>query len=128
MFIVGMLSWWYSRGWVDQALLVRERIVRTMDYFSVDLLLKTLFAPYRQIGASHVDGSLGVKWRAFVDRTVSRVIGSIVRTILIVIGSVAVILHSIAGAVVLVLWGAVPLLPLIGLLLFLSGWVPYAWS
>ncbi len=128
MFIVGMLSWWYSRGWIDQALLVRERIVRTMDYFSVDLLLKTLFAPYRQIGASRVDGSLGVKWRAFVDRTVSRVIGSIVRAILIVIGSVAVILHSILGAVVLVLWGAVPLLPLIGLLLFLSGWVPYVWN
>lgn len=123
-----MLSWWYSRGWIDQALLVKERIARTMDYFSIDLLLKTLFAPYRQIGAGRVDGSLGVKWRAFVDRSVSRVIGAIVRFMLILAGAVAITLHAVAGMVLLVMWWVVPLLPVVGLLLFLSGWVPVTWS
>lgn len=124
---MGVLSWWYTKGWVEQALLVRDRIARTMDYFSIDLLLKTLAAPYRQIGAGHVDGSLGVKWRAFVDRSVSRVIGLIVRSILVVIGSVAIALHALFGLVTLVLWVVVPLLPIVGLLLFMSGWVPHTW-
>lgn len=128
MFIVGMLSWWYGKGWVGQALLVRERIERTMDYFSIDLLLGTLFAPFRQIGAGQVHGSLGVRWRAFVDRAVSRVIGGIVRTIIILIGSLTIVGHCLLGVLTLVLWGLVPLLPLIGFLAFLTGWVPYVWS
>lgn len=128
MFIVGMLSWWYSRGWIDQALLVKERIARTMDYFSIDLLAKTLFSPYRQIGAGRVDGPIGVKWRAFVDRSVSRVIGAIVRFMLILAGVVAITIHGMIGLILLAMWWIVPLLPVIGLLLFISGWVPYSWN
>lgn len=128
MFIVGMLSWWYGRGWVEQALLVRERIARTMDYFSIDLLLRTLVSPYRQIGAGRVQGSLAVRWSAFIDRTVSRLIGFIVRSMLVLAGCVALTLHAVLGALSLVLWAFVPLLPLVGLLLFISGWVPHAWN
>ncbi|MDB5177987.1 MAG: uncharacterized protein JWO61_370 [Candidatus Saccharibacteria bacterium] len=127
MFIVGMLSWWYGAGWIERARLIRERLARTIDYFSIGLLVKTLFSPFRQISAGSVSGPIGVKWRAFLDRTVSRVIGAIIRIIIILIGCVTIVLHSIIGVITLVVWAAVPLFPFVGVLLFLTGWVPVSW-
>ena len=124
MFIVGLLSWWYGAGWRQRAMLIRERVARTIDYFSIDLLLKTLFAPFRQISAGKINGPIGVKWRAFVDRTISRIIGSIIRIFIILIGSVTIILYGVMGLATLVLWAIIPALPLIGFLLFISGWTP----
>lgn len=128
MFIVGMLSWWYGAGWKARTLIVRERIEGTMDFFSIDVLLRTLFSPYRQISAGKVDGSIGVLWRAFVDRTISRLIGFILRIVIVVVGSFAVVLQALIGALLLVLWVFIPLLPVIGFVLFISGWTPIVWK
>lgn len=125
MFIVGLLSWWYGQGWARRIGLVREKIAATVDYFSIGILLKTLAAPYRQIGAGQVRGSASVKWRAFVDRTVSRIMGLIVRSLIIIIGCFAIVMHSIIGLTVILLWGVVPAIPIVGFILFLSGWVPF---
>jgi len=123
-----MLSWWYSTGWIERARLIRERIDRSIDYFSIMLLLKTLFAPFRQISAGKVNGPLGVKWRAFIDRTISRVIGAFIRIIIIMIGCVTIALYCLVGLITLVVWAVVPLFPFIGFLLFISGWVPISWN
>lgn len=128
MFIVGMLSWWYSAGWIERAKLIRERIARTVDYFSINLLLKTLFSPFRQISAGKVNGSIGIKWRAFIDRTISRVIGAFIRMVIILIGCITIVLYCIVGIVTLVVWAVVPLFPIVGFLLFISGWVPVSWN
>jgi len=126
MFIVGILGWWYGQGWGQRALRLRERLMSTLDYFSIDLLLRTFFSPFRQISAGKVRGPLGVQLRAFVDRLVSRAIGAMIRFTMIIIGSLAIILHAIIGTLILVLWGVVPLLPVIGLIFFVSGWVPWS--
>lgn len=120
-----MLTWWYTTGWKLRALRLREKIAATMDYFSIDLLLKTLFAPFRQISAGRVDGPIGVKAQAFFDRLISRMIGAIMRTIMIIAGVITILVHGLIGIVSLVLWAFTPLLPLIGLGLFLIGWVPW---
>lgn len=126
MFIVGILSWWYGAGWRQRFTILKERLANTMDYFSIDLLAKTLFAPFRQISAGSVNGPLGVKMRAFFDRLVSRAIGAMVRSITIVIGIGAIFMHSVVGLVTVVAWAFIPLLPLIGFLLFISGWIPWS--
>ncbi|HEY0965683.1 MAG TPA: hypothetical protein VGE13_04360 [Candidatus Saccharimonadales bacterium] len=127
MFIVGLLSWWYGAGWRQRAAIIKERLASTIDYFSIDLLLKTLFAPYRQISAGSVRGPLGVKWRAFVDRTISRCIGAIIRTAVILMGCVAILFYSVIGLLVLMLWAVVPLTPIIGIAMAMIGWVP-SWT
>lgn len=96
-----------------------------MDYFSIDLLVKTLFSPFRQISAGSVDGPVGLKLRAFFDKLISRIIGGIVRTIVLVIGLVTIILGLVIGVVYLALWAVIPLLPIAGLVLMLTGWVPW---
>ena len=87
MIIVWALSWWYGAGWKACLRGLRERLVSSYDYFSIGLLAKTLFAPFRQISAGKVRGPIGLQWRAFVDRLISRFIGAFVRLILIVVGS-----------------------------------------
>lgn len=128
MFIVGMLSWWYGAGWIARAKLIRERIASTIDYFSISLLLRTLFSPFRQISAGKVNGPIGVQWRAFIDRTISRVIGAFVRIIIIVIGMVTITIYCVIGVMTMVVWAVIPLFPLIGFLFFISGWVPVLWT
>ena len=125
MFILGILSWWYGAGWRQRVAMLREKIMSTMDYFSIDLLAKTLFSPFRQISAGKVQGPLGVQLRAFADRIISRAIGGMIRTFMIIIGTAAILLYSVIGGVFVILWGTIPLLPVVGIALFISGWVPW---
>lgn len=126
MFVVGILSWWYGAGWRRQLTAWNLRTASLLDYFSIGLLLKTLASPYRQISAGSVDGSIGIKWRAFVDRTVSRVIGFVCRLVLIIVGVVGLIVTTIYSVLIVAVWVIVPLFPIIGIVLWISGWVP-AW-
>jgi hypothetical protein len=125
MFIVGILGWWYGAGWKQRARMLGERLAATADYFSIDLLLKTLFSPYRQISAGKVQGSLNVQMRAMFDRLLSRIIGAMIRLVMIIAGTVGLLLYVVFGAIWLLLWGVIPLLPIVGVVLFLSGWVPW---
>jgi hypothetical protein len=125
MLIVGILSWWYGEGWKQRVVMQREKLASTMDYFSIDLLLRTFFSPFRQISAGKVNGPIGVQLRAFSDRLISRVIGAMVRLFMIVIGTLAIIMYIVIGAAWLIVWAFVPFLPIIGAVLFLAGWMPW---
>jgi hypothetical protein len=124
MFLVGIMSWWYGNGLRLRLAMIGDRIDRTNDYFSIGLLITTLFAPYRQISAGKVSGSLSAQMHAFGDRLISRCIGAIVRTFMIVFGLFVIILQSISGLVVVLFWLIIPLFPVVGLLVTVIGWVP----
>lgn len=125
MFIVGLLGWWYGAGWRGRGIRLREKLASSMDYFSIDLLLRTFFSPFRQISAGKAGGSLNDQMRAFADRLISRAIGAMIRLVMILVGLLAIMLHSVLGVILLVLWGIVPLLPLIGVILAITGWIPW---
>ena len=124
MFIVGILSWWYGDGWRQRFAITRESILKTNDFFSITLLLKTLFTPFRQISAGKVRGPIGVQLQAFLDRLFSRLIGAFVRSIVIFIGVFGIFFHAVFGAIIMVVWAVLPVLPLIGMGLAMSMWVP----
>jgi hypothetical protein len=121
MLFVSLLRWWYSDGWIRRARIISNQLDGVVDYFSIDLLLRTLFSPFRQISAGKVDGPLEVQMRALVDKLVSRVIGAIIRLILLVIGLVAIAGQAIIGFLILIIWAFVPLLPVIGIVLTVIG-------
>jgi len=124
MIIVWALSWWYGAGWKARLFELQERLSSSYDYFSIGLLVRTLFAPYKQISAGRVAGSIEVRWRAFVDRLISRIIGAFVRLLFIVVGSVWLTLQAVVGGLMLLLWPVAPLMPFVGFVVMLSGWVP----
>lgn len=124
MFIVGILSWWYGAGLMARIASVQARIAAIMDYFSIDVLVRTIFSPFKQISAGSVSGPLGVKLRALLDRIFSRIIGAVVRSMLIIVGVIGIILTTLLGVVLVASWLIVPALPFIGVILTLIGWTP----
>lgn len=124
MFLVGILSWWYGDGWRQRYSLIISRLARISDYFSIGLLLSTLFAPYRQISAGSVKGSAGVQLRAFIDRLISRFVGLFVRLFMVIFGLIALAFQIVASSIVLLFWLLIPAFPLVGLILFAIGWAP----
>lgn len=121
MFLTSILSWWYSNGLVSRSKLIKGRIISLIDFFSIDLLITTLFAPFRQISAGDITGPMGVQMRALFDKLISRFVGACVRSFMIIIGSIAILLQSIFGLIVLAFWLIVPLFPVIGLIMWVIG-------
>ncbi|HRJ06115.1 MAG TPA: hypothetical protein PK096_00910 [Candidatus Saccharibacteria bacterium] len=124
MIIVWALSWWYGAGWKAQLKRFLERLDSSYDYFSIGLLLRSLFAPFRQISAGKVRGPINIQIRAFADRLISRFIGAFVRLILIVVGAAWLGILAIGGVIYALLWLVVPVLPLVGFIFMTAGWVP----
>lgn len=125
MFIVGLFSWWYTTGWWQRIVAVKDWLAGVYDYFSIDLLVRTLFSPFRQIAAGGVQGPIGVQLRAWFDQLISRTIGAIVRSLVIVIGSVALFVASAIGLIAIILWPLLPLAPAVGVVLTITGWIPW---
>ena len=124
MFLVGIISWWYGRGWRGQVLRVRDQLKATADFFSIGQLLSTLFSPFRQISAGKTNGSITVVVRAFFDQLISRIIGAIVRSFTIIFGIIAIAAQSIYQLIILIFWLLLPIFPIIGLMIMAIGWVP----
>lgn len=121
MFLVGIFQWWYGEGWRRHIRLSGLGVLRMADFFSIGLLARTLFAPFRQISAGQVNGPLPVKFRAFADRLFSRVFGGVIRTIFIIIGMIAIALSIIWVSVRLIAWILLPLTPVVGVILWQLG-------
>jgi hypothetical protein len=124
MFLVGILSWWYGNGWAARIQAMKKRLASSADFFSVGLLATTIFAPFRQISAGKVSGSIGDQMRAFLDRTISRFVGAFVRIFMILFGLVTMFLQIIFGVLVVIIWPIIPLFVVIGLIMMLIGWIP----
>lgn len=121
LLVTELLRWWYGDGLRLRAAMIANRLDGTIDYFSIDLLLKTLFAPFRQISAGTVDGPIGVQMRAMLDQLFSRVIGAIVRLCILIIGGIIIVLQCIFSLLLIIGWGLLPLLPIAGAVLSVLG-------
>lgn len=125
MFLVGLISWWYGRGWVAQWKRIGARFIGTLEFFSIGQLLLTFFSPFRQISASASgDGSVGGEVRGLFDKLLSRIIGATVRFFTILLGLIVIVLQAIYELVIMSVWWLLPLFPIVGLVMFAVGWVP----
>ena len=104
---------------------VWDSVERLYDTFSLGLLLKTLFAPWRQISAGQVRGPIGVQIRAFFDRLFLRIIGGFIRTVTLIVGLIALCVMLLVGLMRIVVWPLVPIMPLVMVLFAIVGWVPW---
>ncbi len=121
MLLGGLLSWWYGLGWAKLMHGVLSRVHAVLGFFSVWQLLGSLFAPFRQISAGQVQGSISARFAAFGDRLLSRFVGAFVRLLLIVIGLLITLLVGLFGLILIIVWPFVPVLPLVGIYLMQRG-------
>ena len=87
-----------------------------LNYFSVPLLLKTLFSPWRRYKYSY--GRTFEVWQnieILVFNMMSRIIGAVLRIVLIILGLIIEVLIILIGAVIFIGWLFLPALLLAGL-------------
>ena len=121
MFLVGIFQWWYGNGLLQYIRQSFLGVLRTADFFSVGLLLRTLFNPFRQISAAPVGGALSVQLSAFFDKLFSRAIGAVVRSMVIIVGILMILLRFLWMIIGVIMWLALPLMPFIGIILWQLG-------
>lgn len=103
-----LFKWWYGSGWLEAWQGVPNSIQRASLQFSIPLLLRNLFAPWKRIVA--LPGrSLDEKFRSAIDNLVSRFIGFIVRLLTLMAAIVAIIAAALLSLVVAVAWPLIPL-------------------
>ena len=125
MLILSMFGWWYAAGLREQLNRIKRMFVRVNDQFSIPLLAKTLFQPFRQISVGTVDGALEDKIRAWLDRVVSRLIGGFIRIMTMVVGLIALAGTAVVSLIMLAVWIAMPLLPFIGIIIMVYVGIPW---
>ena len=125
MLLVGLVSWWYGAGWRGQVARIAQNLAGVSDFFSVPLLLKTFFAPWRQISADETGRSLGDQLRASGDKLFSRAIGAFLRFFMIIFGALAMFLLLIFSLIRLIIWPILPLLPVAGFVLMFAIGAPW---
>lgn len=100
------LKWWYGSGWMWLGSIYKERMADLSRNFSVSILLRTLFAPWKQL---QTKATLRNFMQAVVDNTVSRLIGFIIRTFVLLAASLTAIFMSFVFAVMFVIWAFIPI-------------------
>jgi len=110
-------AWWYGPGWLSAWRGCFSWVRAVQLAFSVDVLLKTLFSPWKRI-VSLPGRSLDEKFRAAIDNLISRVIGFFVRLIVLFAALVMITVTAITGVVLALFW---PLVPVAGVGLIFWG-------
>lgn len=124
MFLVGLLSWWYGDGLFARIQSIKARLAAVFDFFSIFILIKTLFAPYKQISAGGNYDKSETWLQVIADKLISRVIGFFARVFLIIAGLLVIIFQLLFSAGTIIFWLVLPIVPVAGLILFVIGWVP----
>lgn len=124
MVITSLLSWWYVEGWREQLTRIKWAFIRMADRFSIGLLIKTLFAPFRQISADEQARGNNLA-TVITDKLISRLIGCFMRTIMIIVGTITLILLAIVSAIRMLMWPLLPVLPIVGVILMVAVGAPW---
>jgi len=85
-------------------------------YFSIPLLLKTLFSPWRRYVWFYPRGfDIGKYLEVWISNLMSRIIGAIMRIFLIIFGVIYEIFILLLGSFIFLIWFFLPLILIFGL-------------
>ena len=125
MVIPSLLRWWYGDGWLNQLTLIKWAFIRMADRFSIGLLIRTLFAPFRQISADEQARTAGGMMNVIVDKLISRLIGGVMRLVMIIVGAISLVLLAVISLIRIILWPLLPIAPVVGVVLMCVVGAPW---
>jgi hypothetical protein len=120
MLALDFFTWWYGQGWRVVMRKAQERLTKTAQMFSVPILLRTLFAPWRRI-VTYPGASLDAHVRAFLDNLVSRAVGFTVRIFVLIAAGVGLTITGVVIIIELITWPLIPVAVVIALVKGLVG-------
>lgn len=106
MAIILMIKWWYSDGWTYILYSYKDQLVRISQNFSLIILLKTLFSPWKQMTSKITLQNIA---QAVIDNTISRVVGFVIRIFVLTAALLMLFLISVYFLALFLLWAFVPL-------------------
>jgi len=83
-------------------------IKKFFDFFSIDLLAKTLFLPWKRDEIDTSNMALQDKFRVWIMNLVSRLVGLVVRLVTISLGFATIVLTALSGVAVTVVFMVLP--------------------
>jgi len=105
------LAWHYTFAIRDFLGIWGNMIWFTYKYFSIPVLLKTLFSPFKRLREYSKNGlDIGSFFEALVVNIVMRLVGFILRSSVIFIGIISLIASVLLGLVAFFVWLALPAL------------------
>lgn len=108
MIVLMWAQWWYGAGWKQCATRVADWLKAVEASFSLGILLKTLFSPWKQVITGSA-GSIGDRFRAFIDNLVSRFVGFGIRIITLIAAGITLAVGVLGGALLVVAWPLIPI-------------------
>lgn len=111
LFIPYYAYWHYTRG-ISDLLQNLKNIVRfAFGFFSIPILLRTIFAPWERMGESYKKGFDLESWmETFILNTLMRFVGFVIRFITIILGLLASAVSIILSLIIFVSWILMPFL------------------
>lgn len=107
--IISWFAWHFFEMPVFLAQVWRNYLSFGIYFFSIPLLLTTLFSPWRQYRWRYPRGfDIGGYLTTFISNTFSRLAGAAARLILIIAGIIVQIGILVAGMAVILIWIAIP--------------------
>src|ERR1700739_3851693 len=103
-----LFKWWYGSGWLDAWQRVGRSINKAQMAFSLPVLVRSLFSPWKQI-TSAPGQTLNQKFNAKIDNLVSRTIGFFVRLFTRLAAIVFISAKALFGVATALAW---PMLPI----------------
>lgn len=117
MLALEFFTWWYGQGWLKRWKGIGSYIHKTTQAFSISILARTLFEPWRRI-ISYPGPGLSNHLKAMTDNLFSRVIGLCVRILVIIAAGIMLLLIILVGTSLALIW---PFLPFVALALIFRG-------
>ena len=110
--------WYYGEAIKDVLTAWRNYIIFSLNYFSIPLLLRTLFSPWKRDITRKPRGlDLQKLFEYLAFNSISRGIGFVVRFLTIIVGILFFFAVVVLGAVIFTIWLILPLV-IIGLLVW----------
>jgi len=92
-----------------------------LDYFSINLLFKTLFSPWRKYKWIYPKGfDIKEFFNTLISNAFSRILGAVCRMFLIVIGSFVQVFIFATGIFLITLWFLTPFITIAAFIFFLA--------
>lgn len=116
-----MVFWWFVFK-PKQLLYIYSKVIRKIrQFFSISLLLRTLFAPWKRDEINMGNLSLQDRLRVLIMNLVSRLVGAVVRGGTVMIGVASIALTTAGFIFAITMFVLLPILSILILVMAFSG-------
>ena len=111
LIIFSYFKWHYSQSLKDAVSIWRNFLVFFYHFFSIGILARTFFKPWRKM-KEHYGGGLDMAnlFESFIVNSVLRIVGMVLRSFIIILGTAVEIFAFFSGIILIILWFFTPLI------------------